>query len=180
MHRSAHFSALQWYASLKVHCTSLSSALHSPLKYIMLHLQCIALHMKYNDFAAYTPCASLEVPYAYIEAYCTPYEVYWLHCIHFIHWNTLPALHIHCTRAIMQIHWNVLQVHCNAKYCTANALQVRCISIWDHTDKITVYIVEPTDRKRRFPSIYSSQRTKVWDICHNVAYGPKQYRVTLT
>ncbi len=39
MHRRAHFGALHWYASLKAYCTSLSSALHSPLKYIMLHLQ---------------------------------------------------------------------------------------------------------------------------------------------
>ena len=49
------------------------SALHFTLKCIALslevHLQCIALHMKYTDFAAYTSCASLEVPYAYIEAY---------------------------------------------------------------------------------------------------------------
>ncbi len=59
VHRSAHFRALQWYASLKVHRTSLSSALHSPLKCNMLHLQCIALHMKYTDFTAYTSCASL-------------------------------------------------------------------------------------------------------------------------
>ncbi len=35
VHRSAHFHALQLFASLKVHCTSLSSALHSPLKYTL-------------------------------------------------------------------------------------------------------------------------------------------------
>ena len=60
VHRSTYFRALQWYVSLRVHCTSLSSALHSPLKYIMFHT---AMRRVLAAYALQRSCNALK--------YCT-------------------------------------------------------------------------------------------------------------
>ncbi len=75
VHRSAHFRALQWYASLKVHCISLSSALH-------FSLQC-SVHCTYTVMRQ---CAC---------SICTS-EVNILHC---------KALPMHCRCAAFRSGW---------------------------------------------------------------------------
>ncbi len=123
-------SAPKWYTSPKAHCTSLSRALHSPLKYIMLYLQRIALHMKYTDYAA-----------SYI-IHCSTLCALHIHSVlHFI-WSilislrTLHALPLKCLiptlkhialRCSSVFSAYALQRSCSAlKYCTAGALPMHC------------------------------------------------------
>ncbi len=90
---------------------------------------------------------SLEVHFASLAAHCTPYEVYWLGCIHFIHCKYTASTScrhfslqcsVHSTYTAMQqcscsiCTSEVVQcievLHCTG---TVNALHLRCTSIWD-------------------------------------------------
>ena len=92
VHQSAPFGALHWYTSLEAQCTSLLSALHSPLKYI--HFKCdFAIVRHFVDTshcsvvctAPTLQCSSVVAAYA-LQRSCIALK----YC-------TAQALPMHCT-----------------------------------------------------------------------------------